>query len=197
MLHPRGKKAEPPNAQPQDPAESGVVLMHKGVRFPSSRHCAMSLPSGRVNSTQGAPRASAKTTIRGSVSQNSKHEIRLTQVRPHRKSWTWATRMYPIGSGQDVNDLAARQHSPSRLKGRPQTNCATFGAVTTRTCCNYGQCSIPSRGQERGFVNVAGSGAVVWKAVSNRPYPVRPCAPKVRRLMGQKGSIPPAKQKHE
>ena len=104
--------------------------------------------------------------------------------------------MYSIGSGQDVNDLAARQHSP--LSKSPQrTNCATFGAVTARTCCNYGQCSIPSRGQERGFVNVAGSGAVVWKAVSNRPYPVRPCAPKVRRLMGQKGSIPPAKQKHE
>jgi len=42
-------------------------------------------------------------------------------------------------------------------------------------------------------VHVAGS-AVVWKVVTNWPYPVRPCAPKVRR---QVGSITPAKEKHE
>ena len=39
--------------------------------------------------------------------------------------------------------------------------------------------------------------ALPWKAVSNWPYPVRPCAPKVRRQMGQMGSITPAKEKHE
>ena len=42
-------------------------------------------------------------------------------------------------------------------------------------------------------MHVAGS-AVVWKVVTNWPYPVRPCAPKVLRQIGSKI---PAKEKHE
>ncbi|OAQ58025.1 hypothetical protein VFPFJ_11694 [Purpureocillium lilacinum] len=61
--HPQGKNAEPPNAQAQYPAESGVVLMHKGVRLPSSRQSAMSLPSGRFNCTQGDARAQLRRPL--------------------------------------------------------------------------------------------------------------------------------------
>ncbi|KAK4071784.1 hypothetical protein Purlil1_13332 [Purpureocillium lilacinum] len=86
MPHPQGKNAEPPKAQAQYPAESGVVLMHKGARLPSKRQCAMSLPSSRVNGTQGAPRAQLRRPLGDPRREIANTRYDCAQVKETQKS---------------------------------------------------------------------------------------------------------------